>query len=122
MNTGRKITGGKYHARRKIRKHERMRQEREVTLGEPKAKTIKITGGSERKVLLKSNIANIIVKGKAKKAEIKNVELTPQNKFLARENRLVKSAVIDTSLGKARITNRPSREGHVNAVLLENAQ
>ena len=44
---------------------------------------------------------------------------TPQNRFLARQNRLLKSAIIETPLGKARITNRPSQEGQVNAVLLE---
>ena len=70
-------------------------------------------------ILLKSNTANVLVDGKVKKAEIKNVEETPQNKFFARQNRLVKSALIETSLGKARITNRPSQEGQVNAVLIK---
>jgi len=60
-----------------------------------------------------------LVDGKVKKADIKNVEETPQNRFFARQNRLVKSALIETSLGKARITNRPSQEGHINAVLVE---
>ena len=54
------------------------------------------------------------------KAEIINVEETPQNRFLARQNRLIKGAIIETSLGRARITNRPSQEGAINAVLLEN--
>jgi small subunit ribosomal protein S8e len=70
-------------------------------------------------VLLKSNIANISIKGKVKQAEIKNVLETPQNKFLARQNRLVKGAIIETSLGKAKITNRPTQEGLINAILLE---
>ena len=61
-----------------------------------------------------------MIKGKAQKAEIKNVVETPQNKFFARENRLLKGSIIDTTLGKARITNRPSQEGCINAVLVEN--
>ena len=122
MNRGRKITGGKYHKQRKKRLYESQSQEREVVLGPTKRKTLRVKGGSIRTILLKTNIANIIFEGKAKRAEIKNVEETPQNKFLARQNRLVKSAVIDTSLGKARITNRPSREGQVNAILIKEAK
>jgi len=119
MKTGIKITGGKYHARRKRRLHERQGQERLVVLGETKRKQSRVRGGHIKVTLLKANIANVLVNGKVKKAEIKNVEETPQNKFFARENRLVKSALIETSLGKARITNRPSQEGQVNAVLVE---
>jgi len=119
MKTGIKITGGKYHARRKRRAHERQGQERIVTVGEIKRKSFMVRGGNMKVILLKANVANILVDGKVKKAEIKNVEETPQNKFFARENRLVKSAIIETSLGKARITNRPSQEGQVNAVLIE---
>ncbi len=119
MGLGIKITGGKYHARRKKRLHERQSQERHVILGETKRKQMRVRGGNTKVILLKSNMVNVLVEGKIKKVEIKNVEETPQNKFFARQNRLVKSAIIETSLGKARITNRPSQEGHVNAVLIE---
>ena len=119
MDTGKKISGGKYHARRKKRLHERQSQERLVVLGETKRKQIKVRGGNMKITMLRSNTANVLVDGKVKKAEIKNVEETPQNKFFARQNRLARSAIILTSLGKARITNRPSQEGHVNAVLIE---
>ena len=118
MNYGRKITGGKYHKFRKTKKYERRNQERHVVLGETKRKTLKTLGGNEKVILLKSNTVNIVTEGKAKKAEIINVKETPQNRFLARQNRLVKGAIIETSLGKARISNRPSQEGQVNAILL----
>ena len=119
MNKGRKISGGKYHAHRKSKLYEREGQERHAVLGITKAKQLRVRGGSNKTVLLKSNSANIMIKGKAKKAEIINVEQTPQNPFLARQNRLMKGAIIATSLGKARITNRPSQEGQVNAILVE---
>ena len=122
MALGRKITSGKYHARRKLRLHERPGQENKVVLGETKTKVLRVKGGNAKTILLKSKTANVRTNGKVVKAEIKNVEETPQNKFFARENRLVKSAIIQTSLGKARITNRPSQEGSVNAVLIENKQ
>lgn len=119
MNKGRKISGGKYHANRKYKKFELDNQERPVVLGDPKRKQLKMRGGNVKTILLKTNEVNVIVNGKAQKAEIKNVKETPQNRFLARQNRLIKSAIIETSLGLARITNRPSQEGCVNAILLK---
>ena len=120
MNKGRKITGGKYHSNRKKKLYERKGQERHVILGEHKNKVIRIRGGNIKTITLRTNSVNISTNGKTKKAEIKNVLETPQNKFFARQNRLMKGAIIDTSLGKARITNRPSQEGCINAVLIEN--
>lgn len=119
MAYGRKITGGKYHKFRKTKKYERPGQERHTILGEERKKHLRALGGHKKTVLLRSNIANIMVEGRAKKAEIINVEETPQNRFFARQNRLVKGAIISTSLGKARITNRPTQEGQVNAILLK---
>lgn len=77
-------------------------------------------GGSEKVVLLFTDKANMINQ-QTKKAEvvkIKAVLETPSNRFLARRNILTKGAVIDTEKGRARVTNRPSQEGAVNAVLL----
>ncbi len=119
MNHGRKISGGKYHANRKKRKFEHAGQDRQVTLAETKRKKLRVVGGHIKVVLLRTNEVNIMVNKKAVKAEIKNVEETPQNRFLARQNRLMKGAIIETSAGKARITNRPSQEGCVNAVLVK---
>jgi small subunit ribosomal protein S8e len=120
MNKGRKITGGKYHANRKSKKFEMHGIPRIVKLRETKFKTLRTLGGNEKNVLLSSNIANIIdKKGKAKKAKITNVAETHANRFLARQNIMVKGAIIETELGKARITNRPGQEGSINAVLVD---
>ena len=118
MNKGRKISGGKYHANRKKKFYEKKGQEREVTLKETKRKQMRVKGGNVKTVMLNADIANVLVDGKTKKAEIKNVLETPHNIFHARQNRLTKGTIIQTSLGKAIITNRPSQEGHVNAVLV----
>ncbi len=120
MNKGRKISGGKYHANRKKKLYEYAGQERHILLGDSKRKNLRVKGGNTKTVILRSNIANAGIKGKTQKAEIKNVIETPQNRFFARQNRLMKGAIIDTSLGKAKITNRPSQEGCINAVLVEN--
>ncbi|MEK6898958.1 MAG: 30S ribosomal protein S8e [Nanoarchaeota archaeon] len=122
MKQGRKISGGKYHSRRKTRLHERLGRITAPTLGEKKKKVFRIRSGFIRTGLASENKVNIQISGKSKRAEITNVQETPQNKFLARQNRLAKGVIIETSLGKARITNRPSREGVINAILLESSK
>lgn len=119
MNKGIKITGGKYHSNRKKKLVERQGQERKTTIGEPKIKSMRVKGGHKKTILLTSNIVNVTSKNKSQKAEIINVVETPQNTFLARQNRLMKGSIIETSAGKAKITNRPSQEGHINALLVE---
>ncbi len=119
MNKGRKITGGKYHRDRKKRLDEYKAQENKTSLGEIKRKILRVKGGNKRIILLKSNKANLTIGNKTEQVDIKNVLQTPQDVFLARQNRLIKGAIIETSKGKAKITNRPSREGVVNAILIE---
>ncbi len=120
MNNGRKISGGKYKASRKKKKFELPGIPRKVHLKPKKAKILKIRGTNSKLVLLACDIANITnSKGKTKKAKIINVVETKANRFWARENRLIKGAIIDTEIGKAKITNRPGQEGSINAVLIE---
>jgi|SRR3989344_2230565 len=117
--SGRKASGGRYVRPKKKKLTGRQSQPRTVKLGETKRKLLRRRGGIEKLVSLQQNIANINSKGKTKKSIIKNVIETPSNTFLARQNVLVKGAIIETELGKARITNRPSQEGNVQAVIIE---
>ena len=119
MDRGRKITGGKYHKQRKYCLYERQGQERHVVIGQIKRKQLRTRSGATKTTLLMADQANVRIGKKIQQAHITNVESTPQNPFLSRQNRLMKGAIIETSLGKAKITNRPSQEGCVNAVLLE---
>ncbi|MDO8517278.1 MAG: 30S ribosomal protein S8e [Nanoarchaeota archaeon] len=119
MNRGRKISGGRYKKARKKKLYEKKGQPRVVKLGEKKVKLVKMMGGDKKLVSLAHNFANITHNKKSKKVKIKNVLETPSNRFLARQNILVKGAIIETEIGKARITNRPSQEGMVQAVLIE---
>ncbi len=121
MGYGRKITGGKYKVFSKKKKYETPGTERKVKLRSTKQKLLRGLGGNKRTVLLSAEFANVTnpETKKTKKTKIKNVLETPSDRFLARQNILVKSAIIETELGKARITNRPSQEGQVNCVLLK---
>jgi len=118
MKKGRKPTGGKYKKARKKKFHEQQGIVTTTKLGERKNKTKRKQGGSRKTITLSTNIANITNKKTTKKAKITNVLETPSNTFLARQNILTKGTIIETEIGKAKITNRPSQEGHVQAELL----
>ena len=56
--------------------------------------------------------------GKAQKSKILTVLETPDNRHFARENVITKGAIVETEMGRARVTSRPGQEGSVNAILL----
>lgn len=119
MVVGRKASGGKYNKVKKRKLSKATGQVRIVNLGEKKTKVMRTVGGNKKLVSLSHNSVNVTAKGKAKVVSIKNVLETPSNRFLARQNVLVKGAIIETEIGKARITNRPSQEGIVQAIVVE---
>ena len=115
----RKASGGKYKKVKKKKLAGRQNQTRTVKLGERKTKIIRGRGGTKKLVAFQEKSVNLNIGKKTKKVEIKNVVETPSNIFLARQNVLVKGAIIETELGKAKITNRPSQEGNVQAIILK---
>jgi len=108
---GRKKTGGRYIKKRKKKLYELPGQRKIVKLGETKRKTIRVRGGNKKMFMLKTKFVNV----KEKKLEIKNVLETPSNRFLV----LTKGTVVDTELGRVKITNRPTQEGIVNGILIK---
>ena len=118
MKAGRKTSGGRYKRPKKRKLTGRQGQTRIVKIGNKKTKTLRNRGGKTKLVSFLNNVANVISKGKSKKSTIKNVIETPSNTFLARQNILIKGAIIETELGKAKITNRPSQEGSIQAILI----
>jgi len=118
MKLGRKASGGRYIKRRKKKSYEAAGQRRIIKLGEEKKKTKRTRGGNKKTLLLTAKFVNILAKGKSKKVEIKNVLETPSNRFLARQNILTKGTIVETELGKAKITNRPTQESIVNGILI----
>jgi len=122
MKLGRKISGGKYSSKmRKKKSYERAGQARIIKLGNDKRKKLTGLGKTEKIVLLSGKTINVrdSKSTSVKKTEIKNVTETPSNRFLARQNILTKGAIVQTELGKVRITNRPTQEGNINGVLIE---
>ena len=89
-------------------------------VGKANQNKVRHARGNVHKVKLKTaKFANVLLKdGKMKKAEIRNVLETPDNRHHARQNIVTKGAVIDTELGKVKVTNRVGQDGVVNGRLL----
>ncbi len=76
-------------------------------------------GGRLTMVLKSASYANLLTKQGYKKVKIKGVLESKDNRNFARQNIITKGTIINTEFGKAQVTNRPGREGSVNALLLE---
>lgn len=116
----RKITGGRYKPLTKKLAH--LAGTPAFTLvGELSKKIKRARGGHVKEFLAAANKANVY-DPKSKKtvvADIKNVVDNPANRNFVRRNIMTKGAIIETSLGKARVTSRPGQQGFVNAVLVK---
>ncbi len=119
MKLGKKISGGKYNRSHGKKLCEKPGQKKLIKLGEEKRKVLRVRGGNKKSILFSAKFVNIQGKEKNKKVEIKNVLETPSNRFLARQNVITKGTIIETELGKVKITNRPTQEGIINGILIK---
>ncbi len=117
----RSYTGKLLRPHRKKRKYEMGRPQVETLIGERKIKKVRVRGGNYKIKLFRDQFANVYVpkEGKVVRAEIRRVVENPAHVHYARRNVITKGAIIETSIGLARVTNRPSQEGIINAVLIE---
>ncbi len=115
----RKPSGGRRIAYRGKRKFEQGRFPMETVLGDTKKKTSRGRGGSVKHKLLREKFACVTdpKSGKTQKVEITRVARNPANIDYDRRGVITKGAIIETSLGLARITSRPGQSGVINAVL-----
>ena len=119
LSSKRKKTGGLLQRHAKKKKYQHGRDLIPAVVGETRKK-IKRTKGGSAKIIAKSiNIANIIAEGKAHKVRILSVVDNKADSHFVRRNVITKGAIIQTELGKARVTSRPGQEGVVNAALIE---
>ena len=116
----RKVSGGLYKDFRKKRLTDLARNSTYTKIGPAKQKKLRIQGGHTKSISLTNDVANVYdPKSKTfKKAKIKMVVENKANKDFVRMNILTKGAIVETELGKARITNRPGQEPMINAILL----
>ena len=116
----RKVSGGRYHFVRTKRKYELARFAAQTKLdSEKRVRTTRILGGESKQSLLAVKEINVTdKKGKAHKTELVTVVENPANPNLVRRNIITKGAIVETKLGKVKVTSRPGQEGSLNGVLL----
>lgn len=111
------------------KKKRKLHDKRKRMIGRPPVNTklsdkevrevIRVKGGNKKVKLKYVMFANVASEDGVKKVKILNVLETPENRHHARQNIITKGAVIETELGKAKVTNRVGQDGVVNAVLIK---
>ena len=117
----RKPTGGRRRPYRKKRKYERGGEPVLTMIGERKIREKRARGGGIKYALVSDIYANVLDPDKkvAQKVKILRLLSNPANRDLERRGVITKGAVIETELGKAKVTSRPGQDGVINAVLLK---
>ena len=116
----RKVSGGRYHYSRTNKSYELTGVEANTKVDAIKRRIVKRgKGGKLRNVLLAVNFISVAdKKGKVVKTEISNVVENQANANLVRRNIITKGCVVETKLGRAKVTSRPGQDGTVNGVLI----
>ncbi|HLC81773.1 MAG TPA: 30S ribosomal protein S8e [Candidatus Nanoarchaeia archaeon] len=116
----RKVSGGRYHQARTKRKYELARFESNTKISDKgRAKTIRTLGGNVKQLLLTVQDINVADRqGKSQKTGLITVVENPANPNLVRRNIITKGAIVETKLGKVRVTSRPGQEGSLSGVLV----
>ncbi|BFH73209.1 30S ribosomal protein S8e [Sulfurisphaera javensis] len=120
-NDFRKITGGKKGKHRDKRKFELGSPPTETKLSnEQVIEKERVMGGNEKIRIKYAAFANVYDPQEkvSKKTKIISVLQTPANREYARRGIIVKGTIIQTELGKAKVTSRPGQDGTINAVLI----
>lgn len=114
-------TGAKRKKKRDKIKAELGREPVLTTIGETEKKIIRVRGGNYKVALRKAKEANVLdpTTGKVQKTEILSVVENKANRHYVRRNIITKGAVIETKIGRAKVTSRPTQDGIVNAVLIK---
>ena len=120
LKSKRKASGGRYVSAQSKKKSNLAGFPSNTKLGETiKRKITRILGGNKKQAILSTNKMNVTdKKGKTQVTDILNVIENPANPHLVRRNVLTKGAIVETKLGKAKITSRPGQEGTVNGKLI----
>lgn len=113
-------TGRRIRYARGKRKFEIGREAHLTTIGKNSLKIVRTKGNNRKTRVKTSDIAYVLdpKTQKTTKTEITTVKENPANIHYVRRNIINKGAIIETKLGKAKVTSRPGQSGTINAVLL----
>ena len=113
-------TGRRKRFARGKRKFEIGREAHLTTIGPIRLKKVRTMGDNRKARAKTTNVAYVIdsKSNKVTKTEITSVLENSANIHYVRRNIINKGAVIETKIGKARVTSRPGQSGVINAVLI----
>jgi len=116
----RKYTGKKYKHFHKKRKRNLERPSIETQIGGEKKKKQRTLGGNYKLKLFSSNFINVtdLNTNKTSKVKILKFDSNAASKDINRRHVLTKGAIIETELGKVRISSRPGQHGILNGILI----
>lgn len=117
----RKSTGGRLKLARKKRKTEIGSELTLAPMGPETKQLIRTTGGHTKVRITSTNKVNVTdpKTGKTQTVEFTTVKENAANPHYVRRNIITKGAVVETKLGRAKITSRPGQDGVANAILVK---
>lgn len=83
-----------------------------------KKKAVRTRGGGRKVKLQRAVYANVATDKGVKKARIISV-IEGNTPHYTRQNVITKGAILNTEIGKVRVTSRPGQDGVVNGVLIK---
>lgn len=117
-----KISGGRRRPHRGNRKYETGSYPTHTTLSGEGHSIVheRVRGGNIKLRVKKCLYVNVtdLKTGKSRKCKVLKILETPANREYSQRGIITKGALVETELGKAKITSRPGQEGVVNAILL----
>jgi len=118
--SSRKYTGKKYKYFHKKRKRNLERPPIETQIGQDKKKKQRTLGGNYKLKLFSSNFVNVtdLNTNKTSKVKILKFESNIASKDINRRHVITKGAIIETELGKVKISSRPGQHGVLNGILI----
>jgi small subunit ribosomal protein S8e len=113
-------TGRRIRNARSKRKFEIGREKHLTTIGLPTIKKVRTRGNNSKVRIKTSNIVYVLdpKTKKTTKTDIITVKENAANIHYVRRNIINKGAIVETKIGKAKITSRPGQCGTINAILL----
>ena len=118
--SSRKYTGKKYKYFHKKRKKNLERPPIETQIGQEKKKKQRTLGGNYKLKLFSSNFVNVtdLSTNTTSKVKILKFESNIASKDINRRHVITKGAIIETELGKVKISSRPGQHGVLNGILI----
>ena len=115
-----KSSGGRLYRSRGKRRFEIGRDANLAVLGPPAKHAIRTRGANSKIFILSDQEVSVSDPRthKAQKVRILNVVENPANPHYVRRNIITKGTMVETDLGRVRITSRPGQHGVINGVLV----